>query len=58
MTTLELRAEIKAILDQLPDNALTIVLEDLKKIQSLSNDLTIVRKIISENAELFRRLAD
>jgi hypothetical protein len=58
MTPLELRAEIKAILDQLPDNVLAIVLEDLKKIQSSSNDLTIIKSIISENAELLRRLAD
>ena len=58
MTPLELRAEIKAILDQLPDNTLPIVLEDLKKIQSSSDDLTIIKNIISENAELLRRLAD
>jgi hypothetical protein len=58
MTSQEIRTEIDLIIDQLPDNALAIVLEDLKRIQSHSNDVNILKTIISENQELLRRLAD
>lgn len=46
------------IVDQLPEKVLIDVLEHLKKLQSHSYDMEIVKRIMSENAELLRRLAD
>ena len=58
MTAQEIRAEIDLIIDRLPEKALAVVLEGLKRIQSHSYDIDILKTIISENQELLRRLAD
>lgn len=58
MTQDEIKNEIQIILEQLPDKALIVALEDLKKIQKYSNDIEIFNDIVTEDAELLRRLAD
>lgn len=58
MTSEEIKVEIMLIVDQLPEKVLIDVLEHLKKLQSHSYDMEIVKRIVSENAELLRRLAD
>jgi len=62
MTTIQLKSEIEKVLDTIPEDALTDVLEYLKSIQQQSPaDIKFdqnLRRIISEDRGLLKRLAE
>lgn len=55
MTTEELRKEIHRMIDSLPDYALPQVLDYLK---SINESQMVLKEIVSQNPELFKKLAD
>ena len=61
MTTIQIKAEIDKLLNQIPDDALQSVLELLTEIKAQPADQTRlaanIKKIITEDKELLKRLA-
>jgi len=61
MTTIQIKAEIDKLLNQIPDDALQSVLDLLTEIKAQPVDQTRlaanIKKIISEDTELLKRLA-
>jgi hypothetical protein len=61
MTTLQVKTEIKKILNNIPDGILPGILDYLKLVQTQSPEQikfnNNVKKILSEDKELFKRLA-
>jgi hypothetical protein len=61
MTTLQVKTEIKKILNNIPDGILPGILDYLKLVQTQSPEQikfnNNVKKILSEDKELFERLA-
>ncbi|WP_420490444.1 DUF2281 domain-containing protein [Mucilaginibacter jinjuensis] len=56
MTTVQLKVEIEKELDKLPEEALSEVLDYVKKLQPKKTTDHITR-IINENLDLFQKLA-
>jgi hypothetical protein len=61
MTTIQLKAEIQMVLDDIPENLLPEILSYLKLVQDQSPDQikfnNNLKKILDEDRELFERLA-
>lgn len=61
MTTIQLKKEIKKVLDDIPENVLPGILDYLKQIRHQSPDQiklnNNLKKILTEDKELFERLA-
>jgi len=61
MTAIEIKTEIQKVIDQVPETVLPDVLDFLKELQVKSEDqiklVNNLKKIISEDRELFQRLA-
>ena len=61
MTTIQIKAEIDKLLNQIPDDALQSVLELLTEIKAQPANQTRlaanIKKIITEDKELLKRLA-
>jgi len=61
MTTIQIKAEIDKLLNQIPDDALQSVLDLLTEIKAQPADQTRlaanIKKIITEDKELLKRLA-
>jgi mRNA-degrading endonuclease RelE of RelBE toxin-antitoxin system len=61
MTSIEIKTEIKKVLDRVPESVLQDILDFLKELQTKSvDDIKLannLRKVISEDRELLEKLA-
>lgn len=61
MTTKEIKSEIQKALDNIPENALEVILEYLKELEGKTADqiklAKSLRDILNEDKELLERLA-
>ncbi|MFD0792295.1 hypothetical protein ACFQZX_02270 [Mucilaginibacter litoreus] len=61
MTVIEIKDEIKKVLDEVPEENLPDVLVLLKELQSTATDkakrIALFQKIVEEDKEVFQRLA-